>query len=158
VLEEAGSVGLQPASLRIKLADLKHLALLGRGTYGRVTLAHHAKSNKTYALKTIFKKEVQTKKLRAGLLQERATLIACSHPFIIQLYATFRNAERLYFLMEFVPGGELHSLIHNRRSGGLPDSSARFYASAVLVALAHLHSHSIVYRLHANFISIVIDF
>ena len=39
-------------------------------------------------------------------------MMQCNHPFILRLYQTFRDARKLYMLLEFVQGGELFSVVH----------------------------------------------
>lgn len=83
------------------------------------------------------------------------------HPFIINLWGTFQDASNLYMVMDFVPGGELFTLLrrsnvslpsihaHHRSpqlSQRFPDPVAKFYAAEVALALNHLHSLDIIYR------------
>ncbi|KAG1725466.1 kinase-like domain-containing protein [Suillus lakei] len=70
--------------------------------------------------------------------------LADQHPFIINLWARFRTASNLFMVMDFVPGGELFTLL--RRSNRFPDPVAKFYAAEVALALNHLHSLDIIYR------------
>lgn len=40
-----------------------------------------------------------------------------NHPFILRLYTTFQDANRVYFLTELLTGGELWSVIYESSSG-----------------------------------------
>lgn len=40
-----------------------------------------------------------------------------NHPFILRLYTTFQDANRVYFLTEMLTGGELWSVIYESSSG-----------------------------------------
>jgi len=64
--------------------------------------------------------------------------------FIVKLYATFQDPENLYFLLEYVPGGELFSYI--RKRGGLNNDIVKFYASEIILAIRYLHSLNIAHR------------
>jgi len=75
---------------------------------------------------------------------EQRMLQSVQHPFIINLWGVFQDAGNLYMVMDFVPGGELFTLL--RRSNRFPDPVAKFYAAEVALALNHLHSEDIVYR------------
>lgn len=44
-------------------------------------------------------------------------LEAFDHPFLLKLYATFQDTNRLYFLTEVVEGGELWSVLYEGASG-----------------------------------------
>ena len=56
----------------------------------------------------------------------------------------FQNDLRIYFLMNFVKGGELFTLIVDQKR--FPEERAKFYAAQVALALGHLHSQNILYR------------
>ena len=74
---------------------------------------------------------------------ERAVL-SLRHPFIIRLLQTFQSSKCLYLLTEFIPGGELFSLLANMDR--IPVSHSRFYGACVLEALVCLHQRDIAYR------------
>merc|ERR1719445_149872 len=66
------------------------------------------------------------------------------HPFIIKLHQTFKDRDRLYFLLEPVLGGELFTLL---RALTLFDTqTARFYAGSVVLAFEYMHSLDVIYR------------
>lgn len=66
------------------------------------------------------------------------------HPSLIRLYATFKDRDRLYFLMESAMGGELFTTLRVRKK--LDSREARFYAAAVVSAFDHIHRRCIVFR------------
>lgn len=67
-----------------------------------------------------------------------------SRDFIVQCYDTFQDTESLYFVMEFLPGGDLHT---RRKHGCLSTlHKVKFYFCEILLAIESLHSNSIVYR------------
>lgn len=128
------------------LNNLIHIAMLGSGTFGRVTLVQDKVSKKIFALKAMFKSEIVAHKQQSNVMNEKIVMTTCSHPFILKLFQTFRDIKSLYMLLEFVQGGELFSVIHKPDKDGIPDSHAKFYAAGVLLALAHLHRKDIAYR------------
>ena len=77
-------------------------------------------------------------------------MIQCKHQFVLRLFQTFKDAKRLYMLLEFIQGGELFSVLHPahppRGVDGVPDHAAKFYGAGVLLALQHLHDKEIAYR------------
>lgn len=141
----AESAAAQAAS-SIKYEDLKTLAVLGSGTFGRVTLVQDTKSKNVYALKAMLKKEIVAHKQQGNVLQEKHTMIQCFHPFILRLYTTFKSPSSLFMLLEFVQGGELFSVLHTSTRDGVPDAQAKFYGAAVISGLIYLHSKEIAYR------------
>jgi len=67
-----------------------------------------------------------------------------SHPFIVNLLGHTQDARRVYLLFEYVPGGELFSLL--RRSSHFAPSQAAFYAGEIVLALGYLHGLGVAYR------------
>ena len=100
------------------ISDLRHLAVLGSGTFGRVSLVQEIHSKKVFALKSMLKTEIVAHKQQNNLLNEKNVMMICNHPFILRLYQTFKNMRKLYMLFEFVQGGELFAVIHTAKSDG----------------------------------------
>ena len=69
---------------------------------------------------------------------------AAHHPFMVNLHSSFQTDTRIYFVMEYVPGGDLMCHIQGRKR--FSQSLTRFYACEVLLALEYFHKNSIVYR------------
>jgi cGMP-dependent protein kinase 1 len=133
--------------LNISMDQLKEVALLGSGTFGRVTLVQDKKeASKVYALKTMLKSEIVAMKQQTNVINERNMMALCDHTFILRLYQTYKDPKRLQMLLEFVQGGELFSLLHTDTSNNFPDEQAKFYAAGVILALGHMHSKDIAYR------------
>lgn len=130
----------------IKYADLVMLSILGTGTFGVVKLVQHATSSETYALKILQKQQIVQYQQQENVMNEKNILMQSTHPFILRLFATYQDKNRLYMLLELVQGGELFTLLHNSENKRLPDDHARFYAACVVDALHYLHDLSIVYR------------
>lgn len=67
-----------------------------------------------------------------------------SHPFIVGLHYAFQTKSKLYFVLDYCPGGEL--FFHLSRMGRFDEVMTRFYGAELVVALEHLHSLGVVYR------------
>jgi len=67
-----------------------------------------------------------------------------AHPFIVQLHYAFQTPKKLYFVLEYCPGGEL--FFHLSRAGRFSEGRCRFYTTELLLAIEHLHSSNIIYR------------
>ena len=67
-----------------------------------------------------------------------------NHPFLVGMSYVFQTDYKIYFVQQFVPGGELY--FHMKRANQFQEEHARFYAIQVAMALGHLHSKQIVYR------------
>ena len=64
--------------------------------------------------------------------------------FIVELRFAFKTDDKLYFVMDFMPGGELFT--HLRKSQRFVEDRARFYAAEILLALESVHQKGIIYR------------
>jgi serine/threonine protein kinase len=54
-------------------------------------------------------------------------------PFIVRTYGAFHDQRQIYFVLEYVPGGELFSYM--RQKGRFPEADAAFYSAQVVMAL-----------------------
>ena len=70
--------------------------------------------------------------------------IASNHPFLVGLHSCFQTSTRLFFVIEFVNGGDL--MFHMQRMRRLEESHARFYSAEICCALNYLHEKGIIYR------------
>jgi serum/glucocorticoid-regulated kinase 2 len=75
---------------------------------------------------------------------ERNVLSVVNHPFIMKLHYAFQSPDKLYFVLDYCPGGEL--FFHLSRFRRFPERVARFYSAELLLAIGHLHKRGIIYR------------
>ncbi|WFD24726.1 cAMP-dependent protein kinase [Malassezia equina] len=138
--------GLPVRSLkgRYKLDDFSVLRTIGTGSFGRVHLVRSVHNQRFYAIKVLRKAHVVKMKQVEHANNEHQVLSMVRHPFLVNLWGTFQDPTFLYLVMDFVPGGELFTLLrHSRR---FPAQVAKFYISEVALAIDFLHKHNIVYR------------
>ena len=126
------------------LEDFKHLKVLGQGSFGKVILVQNQNNNKLYAMKILNKKFIVKKNQVSHTQTERVLLEKLKHPFIVRLNYAFQDSKRLYFLTEFLQGGEL--FFHLRRNSGYKEKAVRFYMSQILLALEYMHDNNYIYR------------
>lgn len=139
---------------RNKMFDLEQLVrvrIIGRGTFSKVYLVRHAQNEKEFALKVLYKDTLANFHQEQAVLTERDIMMQFDNPFITALFATFQDANALYIVQQFVPGGDVWMLLKNNtlpksRIGGFLAEHAVFYASNALCAIGHLHEHDIIYR------------
>ncbi|KZP01332.1 hypothetical protein CALVIDRAFT_532947 [Calocera viscosa TUFC12733] len=147
------SIALQPPPQRpdkrkrkVGLDDFNFLAVLGKGNFGKVMLAEEKRSNALYAIK-VLKKEfiIDNDEIESTRSEKRVFLTAAKerHPFLLGLHSCFQTETRIYFVMEYVSGGDL--MLHIQRKQ-FSLRQAKFYASEVLLALEYFHANGIIYR------------
>ena len=132
--------------VRIGLDQFNFLAVLGKGNFGKVMLAETKKSRKLYAIK-VLKKEfiIKHDEVESTRSEKRVFLVANkeSHPFLLNLHACFQTETRVYFVMEYISGGDL--MLHIQR-GQFGLKRAQFYAAEVCLALKYFHENGVIYR------------
>ncbi|KAK3319170.1 kinase-like domain-containing protein [Apodospora peruviana] len=131
---------------RIGLDHFNFLAVLGKGNFGKVMLAETKRSRKLYAIK-VLKKEfiIENDEVESIRSEKRVFLIANRerHPFLTNLHACFQTETRVYFVMEYISGGDL--MLHIQR-GQFGTKRAQFYAAEVCLALKYFHENGVIYR------------
>ncbi|KAI8149359.1 kinase-like domain-containing protein [Fennellomyces sp. T-0311] len=131
---------------KTSLEDFNFLAVLGRGNFGKVMLAENKYTRELYAIKALQKKAIiENDDLKSILAEKEVFMVANreKHPFLVGLHSTFMTASRVFFVMEYVAGGDLMMHIQGSR---FSEPRSRFYCAEVLLALEHLHSKGIIYR------------
>jgi hypothetical protein len=131
---------------RIGLDHFNFLAVLGKGNFGKVMLAEAKNSKKLYAIK-VLKKEfiIENDEVESTKSEKRVFQIANKerHPFLLNLHACFQTETRVYFVMEYISGGDL--MLHIQR-GQFGLKRAQFYAAEVCLALKYFHENGVIYR------------
>lgn len=128
----------------IKFEDLKVLGTLGQGSFGYVQLVQDQASKRTFALKAVNKAVIVETGQQSHIMSEKNVMAMLNHPFIIRLHQTFKDRDRLYFLLEPVLGGELFTLL--RALTLFDTTTARFYAGSVTLAFEYMHSLDVIFR------------
>ncbi len=67
-----------------------------------------------------------------------------SNPSIVKLYYSFQDDEFLYLVMEYLPGGDMMTLLMRRDT--LTEDETRFYIAQTIVALETIHKHNFIHR------------
>jgi cGMP-dependent protein kinase len=128
----------------VELKDLDLVKELGNGNFGTVCLVKSRKNKHHYAIKSMFKKQIDYEGLYKNIELERSILLKIDHPFIVKLVKTLKDTKNIYFLMEYVKGKELFDLI--RDIGLLNAEQTKFYACSIMCAVEYLHERNFIYR------------
>ncbi|VVC25114.1 Hypothetical protein CINCED_3A000623 [Cinara cedri] len=132
-------------SRQYSIADFELIRVIGRGSYAKVLMVELKKTKCIYAMKVI-KKALVTDDEDIDWVQTEKHVFetASNHPFLVGLHSCFQTASRLFFVIEFVRGGDL--MFHMQRQRRLPEEHARFYSAEISLALNFLHTKGIIYR------------
>eukprot|EP00929_Paragymnodinium_shiwhaense_P033220 TRINITY_DN18286_c0_g1_i1.p1 TRINITY_DN18286_c0_g1~~TRINITY_DN18286_c0_g1_i1.p1 ORF type:complete len:1024 (+),score=291.07 TRINITY_DN18286_c0_g1_i1:121-3192(+) len=133
---------LQMKSKDMGLKMLKHIRLIGKGSFGVVRLVEHKRTGILYALKRIDKIDGKTPD---DVTSECKVSKEVQHPFICRLVETFETPASIYLLQELITGGQLYEQVTESKLN-LNRKGVQFYIGSICLMLEYLHDKSIVYR------------
>ncbi|KAL6564486.1 hypothetical protein OROMI_015936 [Orobanche minor] len=124
--------------------DFELLTMIGKGAFGEVRVCRERTTGSVYAMKKLKKSEM----LRRGQVEhvkaERNLLAEVDSNCIVKLYCSFQDDEFLYLVMEYLPGGDVMTLL--MRKDTLSEDEARFYIAETVLAIESIHKHNYIHR------------
>ncbi|TIA91668.1 hypothetical protein E3P81_01888 [Wallemia ichthyophaga] len=129
---------------KIGLDDFKTVKVIGKGAFGEVRLVQKKDTGKIYAMKTLLKSEMFKKDQLAHVRAERDVLAENKSPWVVNLYYSFQDAKYLYLLMEFLPGGDLMTMLIKYDT--FSEDVTRFYIAECVLAIEAVHTLGFVHR------------
>ncbi|KAL6961769.1 Serine/threonine-protein kinase d6pkl2 [Sarracenia purpurea var. burkii] len=137
------------ASAKDGIMGLSHFRLLKRlgcGDIGSVYLAELSGTKCYFAMKVMDKASLASRKKLLRAQTEREILQSLDHPFLPTLYTHFETDKFSCLVMEFCPGGDLHTLRQRQPGKHFTEQAVKFYVAEVLLSLEYLHMLGVVYR------------
>ncbi|KAJ2783983.1 Serine/threonine kinase [Coemansia javaensis] len=132
---------------KVGIDDFRFLKVLGKGNFGKVMLSEEKSSSKLYAIK-VLKKEfiVENDEFESTRSEKRVLTLANRerHPFLIGLHSCFQTSNHIFFVMEYISGGDL--MMHVQKMGAFGERRAKFFACEILLGLGYFHKVGIIYR------------
>ena len=138
-ISESVSKGLEPEPT---IQDFKIKKEIGSGSFGRVYLATHLKTNIDYAIKVIDKRNKTNIEGKPYFRREIEIMYKIRHPNCVRLFGNFEDENYCYFIMEYVPGGNLFSLMASNRNTGLNIYLVASIMRELVSAIYYLHNMS----------------
>uniref|UniRef100_A0A8C9Y0L3 non-specific serine/threonine protein kinase n=1 Tax=Sander lucioperca TaxID=283035 RepID=A0A8C9Y0L3_SANLU len=117
---------------------------LGIGAFGEVCLTRKVDTGALYAMKTLRKKDVLNRNQVAHVKAERDILAEADNEWVVRLYYSFQDRDSLYFVMDYIPGGDMMSLLI--RMGVFAEPLARFYVAELTLAIESVHRMGFIHR------------
>ncbi|KAK7277157.1 hypothetical protein RIF29_18308 [Crotalaria pallida] len=128
------------------MSQFRLLKRLGCGDIGSVYLSELSGTRCFFAMKVMDKASLASRKKLTRAQTEREILQLLDHPFLPTLYTHFETDRFSCLVMEYCPGGDLHTLRQRQPGKHFSEYAARFYAAEVLLAIEYLHMLGVVYR------------
>ncbi|XP_044156787.1 protein kinase C delta type isoform X1 [Bufo gargarizans] len=130
---------------RINVNKFHFHKVLGKGSFGKVLLAELKGTNEYFAVKALKKDVVLIDDdVECTMVEKRVLALAWENPFLTHIYCSFQSKEHLFFVMEFLNGGDL--MFHIQDKGRFDLFRSTFYGAEIICGLQFLHSKGIIYR------------
>ncbi|KAG6844900.1 hypothetical protein H0H87_002599 [Tephrocybe sp. NHM501043] len=129
---------------KLGLDDFRTVKVIGKGAFGEVRLVQKVDTGKIYAMKTLKKEEMLKKDQLAHVRAERDVLAESDSPWVVQLYYSFQDPSYLYLIMEFLPGGDLMTMLIKYDT--FSEDVTRFYLAECVLAIEAVHKLGFIHR------------
>ena len=135
--------------LRMKRAklgvdDFEPLKVIGKGAFGEVRLVQKIDNGHIYAMKVLRKSEMVEKEQVAHVRAERDILVEADHQWVVKMFYSFQDPANLYLVMEFLPGGDMMTLLMKKDI--LTEEAAQFYMTETAIAIDYIHNLGFIHR------------
>jgi len=129
---------------KLGLSDFRTVKVIGKGAFGEVRLVQKTDSGKVYAMKLLNKEAMLQKDQLAHVRAERDVLAESVSDWIVQLYYSFQDPIYLYLVMEFLPGGDLMTMLIKYDT--FSEDVTRFYMAECVLAIDAVHQLGFIHR------------
>ncbi|XP_062210718.1 serine/threonine-protein kinase ATG1c-like isoform X2 [Phragmites australis] len=116
---------------------------IGSGAYSQVWLGRHRVRDTEVAVKEIAMERLSSK-LRESLLSEVDILRRIRHPNIITLYDSIKDHGKIYLILEYCRGGDLHAYLQRHKR--VSEAVAKHFIRQLASGLQMLRDNNVVHR------------
>jgi len=129
---------------KLGAADFEAIKVIGKGAFGEVRLVQKVDTGHIYAMKVLRKSEMVSKEQVGHVRAERDALVEADHQWVVKMFFSFQDPTNLYLVMEFLPGGDLMTLL--MKEDTLSEEVAQFYMAETALAIEYIHSLNFIHR------------
>ncbi|XP_024031701.1 serine/threonine-protein kinase tricorner [Morus notabilis] len=129
---------------KIGIDDFEQLTVIGKGAFGEVRLCRAKNTGEIFAMKKLKKSEMLSRGQVEHVRSERNLLAEVDSRCIVQLFYSFQDSDFLYLIMEYLPGGDIMTLL--MREDVLSEDVACFYIAESILAIHSIHQHNYIHR------------
>lgn len=144
MIEETKTI-FPPNQRKVTVDDFELLQTLGKGAHGKVVLCQKkGERGVLYAMKILKKRKIIELKQLENAKAENWILQNANHNSLVSTKWVFQNEQKIYFVMEFMKGGDLFQ--HLKRNGRFAEQQVKFMAACIVLGIGHLHKNDYIYR------------
>jgi len=129
---------------RLGVDDFESLKVIGKGAFGEVRLVQKVDTGHIYAMKILRKADMVEKEQLAHVRAERDILVEADHQWVVKMFYSFQDPVNLYLIMEFLPGGDMMTLLMKKDT--LSEESTQFYIAETAMAIESIHKLGFIHR------------
>ncbi|CAB4296919.1 unnamed protein product [Prunus armeniaca] len=144
ILERRETEYMRLQRRKIGIDDFEQLTVIGKGAFGEVRLCRAKGTGEIYAMKKLKKSEMLSRGQVEHVRSERNLLAEVDSRCIVKLHYSFQDSDFLYLIMEYLPGGDIMTLL--MREDTLSEDVARFYIAESILAIHSIHQHNYIHR------------
>ncbi|KRZ85489.1 Serine/threonine-protein kinase [Trichinella sp. T8] len=122
----------------------ERLKTIGVGAFGEVVLVRRKDTDTLFAMKVLRKFDVLKRNQAAHVKAERDILSEADNEWVVKLYYSFQDRDSLFFIMEYIPGGDMMTLLIKK--GIFSENLARFYIAELVCAVESVHRLGFIHR------------
>jgi serine/threonine kinase 38 len=143
ILRKEGE-NLRKKRQKISIFDFVPIKIIGKGAFGEVRICKYIPTGDVVAIKKMKKEEMHKKNQVLHVRAEKDVLSQAKNEWIVELKFSFQDQKFLYLGMEYLPGGDLMTLLMARDI--LPEEDAKFYAAEMVLAIESVHEMNCIHR------------
>jgi serine/threonine kinase 38 len=115
---------------KMSIRDFVPVKIIGKGAFGEVRLVRSKKTGEVLAMKKMKKSEMVAKHQVQHIKAEKDILSLAQSPWVVELRYSFQDERYLYLVMEYLPGGDLMTLLIKKEI--LSEEESRFYIAEIV--------------------------
>jgi len=129
---------------KLGAADFEAIKVIGKGAFGEVRLVQKVDTGHIYAMKVLRKGDMVEREQVAHVRAERDVLVEADHKWVVKMFFSFQDPANLYLVMEFLPGGDMMTLL--MKEDTFTEEVAQFYMAETALAIEYIHSLGFIHR------------
>jgi serine/threonine kinase 38 len=129
---------------KMKMDDFEKIKIIGRGAFGEVMIVRKKDSGEIFAMKVMRKIDMIKKNQVQHIRAERDLLSAADNPWVVKLFYSFQDENNLYLVMEYLPGGDLMTVLMKKDI--LSEYETKFYIAETAQAIHSVHQMEYIHR------------